>query len=196
MCSRHDLLSSRSRIDGKAAAKGKIRIRRAEAHILRCAHKPLARRPKMQPFTYRRFSRDAIPRHSQSAGTLMSRRQPSFRTVLLATALVLLQAFAGGLALGESAAAAPLDAFGNPLCVTSGEHGSPAPAGHGHARLPDCCASGCAAACGAAGPVPSAASWNAPLSRPAVTGRRDFAFHLPPVLDRGPAQPRGPPLTA
>lgn len=65
------------------------------------------------------------------------------RTIaFIAAVLLVLQALAASLAIGSSASASPLlDAFGNPLCITS--HQGPEQDGAGHTALPDCCTVSC-----------------------------------------------------
>lgn len=66
--------------------------------------------------------------------------------VALVAALVLvLQSFLGAWATGALAATPMLDAFGNPLCITSAGHDGTTPAGD-HSTMLDCCVFGCSMA--------------------------------------------------
>lgn len=134
------------------------------------------------------------PKRQMDSGMGLS--GPSFRVVWLAVLLLVWQSLAGGLALGTAASATQFDAFGNPLCLTSMGDGSTAPDGNDGRQIPDCCATGCAAAWAAVGPAPDAASWDAPLAFPAAAEDCDFAPDLRPTLHDGPSSPRAPPLTA
>jgi len=59
-----------------------------------------------------------------------------------AAVIVWLQAFFTAWGMGAAAAhAMPVDAFGNPLCITAPDE-TPPPAG-GPAKVPDCCTMGC-----------------------------------------------------
>lgn len=113
---------------------------------------------------------------------------------LLAACLLVLQSLLSGWAAAQ--AAPMLDAFGNPLCLTSAGHdGGTAPPGD-HSSLPQCCALGCGAASPllAAGPTDETGLLR-PLSSAAVRFEhvRTFHDHGP---DHDPASPRAPPLIA
>jgi len=112
-----------------------------------------------------------------------------------AACMLFLQALVTGLSLGASAASPLLDAFGNPLCLTSVDGDATGSDHGGHGGLPNCCTSACsmfaqAAPCGSAGPS---------LPNPIGT----FAFTLRPIFEapaaafapqRSPGSPRAPPL--
>lgn len=74
----------------------------------------------------------------------------SLKAAVFAALLLVVQLAAGGLA---NAGQVPLDAFGNPICIGSGEdlpHGND---GAGHVST-DCCAWGCVKALDGAAPLP------------------------------------------
>jgi hypothetical protein len=119
------------------------------------------------------------------------------RTVALAAALVLLlQAFFTAWTTGAMASGnMPVDAWGNPLCITSADEGG-APAHETGVKLPNCCVLGCS--------VAAATMPHPPLAHEAVrvhlsgTEIRFFATN-PPLgtsRDHDPGSPRAPPLTA
>lgn len=61
---------------------------------------------------------------------------------LVAAFVLLLQAFSSAWMTGAMAAGAmPFDAWGNPLCITSSDHGTSPD--DGAVKLPDCCVIGC-----------------------------------------------------
>lgn len=114
----------------------------------------------------------------------------------VAAYMLVLQGLLGAFTLGAAAASPGLDAFGNPLCITSGSS-APAFDGTGH----DGPASSCAIACGMVAPV--AADGRAPnsLSNPLVPLAASAPAPDCPVgstfaLQRGPGSPRSPPATA
>lgn len=112
---------------------------------------------------------------------------------LVAAWLFLVQSLAGGFAL--AAAEVPLDAFGNPLCITSSDHGTPAD-NSDHGKMPGCCMLGCAASATVVGAPPDEASvvivfrteaGDRPLPAPIVIVQAD---------DHDPGSPRAPPAHA
>lgn len=117
-----------------------------------------------------------------------------FGIALVAAYLLFLQAAISGFISGASAAPLSLDAFGNPLCITSTDVGSPAEGGGDH-QSPECCLSACAmfAPVLASGEVPKAptvlhadTATIVPLPAPTLAQR-----------SRGePGNPRAPPRTA
>ena len=95
----------------------------------------------------------AIPVGSSGAvgkPMLEARKTGRVRQALAAALLLVVQAFVAAFALGAGASAAPLDAFGNPICATSADYGHHPGTHSGHANLPECCVAGCPMA--AAGP--------------------------------------------
>jgi hypothetical protein len=108
--------------------------------------------------------------------------------------MLVLQTVVGALAF--EAAPAQLDAFGNPLCITSFGHSDAGSKGSDHSKLTDCCALGCSM---------FSSAFAAPSGNGAVELRLPvFSVPLPdeygigfaPVLDHDPGSPRAPPLTA
>ena len=104
--------------------------------------------------------------------------------------LFLVQSLAGGFAL--AAGEVPLDTFGNPLCFTSSDHGTPTDRSD-HGKMPGCCMLGCAASATIAGTPPDEASLiiefrtesaGQPLPAPIVVVHAD---------DHDPGSPRAPP---
>lgn len=94
-----------------------------------------------------------------------------------------------------AAAAMPLlDAFGNPLCITSVDHDGTSPPSD-HSSLPDCCTFGCSMASplAAAGPGDGIGLLR-PLSSADVRFGRVEAFHIQGP-DHDPGSPRAPPVT-
>lgn len=123
----------------------------------------------------------------------------SLRVALAAALLLVVQSLISAVAIGASAAA-PLDLYGNPLCIAGvaggGEGGSGVGGGHGHAKLPDCCTLGCPMVSGASGgPLPVAPWLAAPLAAPLGTAGSDYATGLS-TRRHEPGNPRAPPLTA
>lgn len=111
---------------------------------------------------------------------------------LVAGYMLVLQALLGAFALGTAAAAPMLDVFGNPLCVT----GDSLPGERDHTALPDCCVTACGMFAPATPDDSSARSLANPLAQAATTLPRPEpdacrAF----ALERGPGNPRAPPLT-
>ena len=112
---------------------------------------------------------------------------------LVAAVLFLVQSLSGGFAV--AAGNVPLDAFGNPLCITSADHGTPAD-NSDHGKMPGCCMLGCAASATAAGTPPGEVSFiiefwteaaSQPVPTPIVTVQAD---------DHDPGSPRAPPAVA
>jgi hypothetical protein len=111
---------------------------------------------------------------------------------LAAAWLLLVQALSGSFALAAGRQHVPLDAFGNPLCITSANHDLPAP-GSEHGPPPACCLLGCATGAPLAA-LPPLHAWLA-VAFPTGPG-------TPPLLAReiavpadphDPASPRAPP---
>ena len=118
------------------------------------------------------------------------------RTALAAAFLLFFQALLSTFALGAGASAAPLDAFGNPICADgtdyAGLHGRPAP---GHAKLPPCCPLGCQVLSGALGPVPDAFAICTPRLIDLRAAHRISYRVILPKSEHRPGSPRAPPLS-
>lgn len=116
-------------------------------------------------------------------------------TVAFIAALVLvLQSFLSAWATGSYAATPMLDAFGNPLCITSADHDGTTPA-NDHSKMPACCTFGC----NMASPLLAASPDDRiGLLRPLSSD--DIRFDLFEAFliqgpDYDPGSPRAPPLT-
>jgi hypothetical protein len=113
----------------------------------------------------------------------------------IAALLLVLQAIAASLAIGSSASASPmLDAFGNPLCITS--HQAPEQDGQGHTALPHCCTVSCSMFAAAMDSGRAEVSLANPL--PVADSSRHAAFDVAPEPNqaaRRPGSPRSPPPT-
>ena len=118
-------------------------------------------------------------------------RQMGF--ALVAALMLVLQAAAGAYALGM-AASAPLDAFGNPLCITSTDSVDIRSGLPDHNTLTDCCAVACSMFSAAATDERATPSVHNPLAR--VAGLFTPVFDaVKPVIapERSPGSPRSPP---
>lgn len=111
---------------------------------------------------------------------------------LVAAVLFLVQSLTGSAAAGQGPL--QLDAFGNPLCITSGDHKGVPSSDHG--QMPGCCMLGCVASATIAGTPPDEAlliiefrteSAGQPLPAPIVIVQAD---------DHDPGSPRAPPALA
>jgi hypothetical protein len=111
---------------------------------------------------------------------------------LVAAMLFLVQSLTGSAAAGQGPL--QLDAFGNPLCITSGDHKG-VPSGD-HGKMPGCCLLGCSASATIAGAPADEASLiigfrtevaGRPLPAPIVIVQAD---------DHDPGSPRAPPAFA
>lgn len=122
-----------------------------------------------------------------------ARRKSRSWTAFVAGFVFVLQTFAVAWTTGAMAAAPQLDAFGNPLCITSGDHDQGVPAGD-HSKLVECCTFGCSAPWTTVADAPDGVT----LWRPLVAA--DQVFHASPVAraeaaEHRPHSPRAPPLT-
>lgn len=116
---------------------------------------------------------------------------------LVAAYMFVVQSLIGAFALGASAAPTQLDAFGNPLCITSSETADKEPDRGSHSSLPDCCT----VACNMFAPVTpdervahSLVNRRLPVSQPL---QRPFRSINHARLDaQSPGSPRSPPLTS
>lgn len=130
------------------------------------------------------------PRHSQN-------RFVSFA----AAAVLLLQMALSAWATGAMAASPHLDAFGNPLCITSvdgpgfGLDGG-LPGGGDHSKLPDCCTFGCSMV---SAPLLARDTQGIVLSPPTAAiriGRQSLEISLARHAGYVPGNPRAPPTAA
>ncbi|MEO9336480.1 hypothetical protein ABFT80_03460 [Mesorhizobium sp. SB112] len=122
------------------------------------------------------------------------KKRLSFWVALAAAYLLVLQSVTGALALGAQSERAMLDAFGNPLCITSVDQ-SGTDAGD-QAKMPNCCVIGCSMFTQALGTPPdeTVQTFHAPIVTEAAANRQPVD-HLPAV-EHKPGNPRAPPLTA
>lgn len=116
---------------------------------------------------------------------------------LVASYMLVLQALIGAFALGAAAASPMLDAFGNPLCITSTDSTDTGSDRTSHSAMPDCCT----IACNMFAPVttderaPSSVANPLPLAVEKLTP--DF-ITVGRILspEESPGSPRSPPLAA
>lgn len=111
--------------------------------------------------------------------------------------LMALQVALSPLAVAATAAAAPVDAFGNPICITHIDEQEPASApGKERALAPDCCTIACGMA---AAFVPThrvvPILFN-PLAQSSQRILDGYGDTVPPAHDALPGHPRGPPVIA
>lgn len=119
------------------------------------------------------------------------RNGTGLRQALGLALLLAFQLIAGGFALGASAA--PLDAYGNPICAPGASHSGFASGAGGHGRIPACCQLGCPTADGAVLPSDAADAWvPRPIRRGAADGRRD-GYRIAAKAPWRPGNPRAPP---
>lgn len=115
-------------------------------------------------------------------------------TAIFAALMLAVQLLAGGFAAGTAAAGSPmLDAFGNPLCITSSDVPD-AGDQNSHTGLPDCCTPGCSMFAPAAGPDRAPLSLANPLR---TVAKQAFVPHAEPPLglaDHELGHPRAPPM--
>jgi hypothetical protein len=119
-------------------------------------------------------------------------RQIGVIQAMLIALVLAVQTVGSAYAIGAGSGPILLDAFGNPLCITSGEHGG-AGDGDGHGGLKDCCALACASAAAIGAAPQDAAETGEPAARLLVVlGAREFA---PPSASTAFSQgyPRAPP---
>lgn len=119
-------------------------------------------------------------------------RQSGILAICVALVFVV-QSLGSAYAIGIGGRPPALDAFGNPLCITSGEHGAPADGKHG--GVGGCCTLACASMAPSLG-LPEAT---------AATGRVGLKFvaklagpvgHVAAeVRSAAPVNPRAPPST-
>jgi hypothetical protein len=130
----------------------------------------------------------------------LSKRTGTSRTfVALAAAFVLvLQAFATAWAAGVMPSGPMLDAFGNPLCITStdqqtADHDGPA---GDHSKMPNCCTMGCSNASALlATPADDSGAWLPVRLDAAEADFRTSNAVFVAFPDHDPGSPRAPPPT-
>lgn len=108
--------------------------------------------------------------------------------------MLALQGLFGAFTTGAASAGPMFDAFGNPLCITSGIH-DPGSFGHTHepGSVPECCAGACSLIAAPAFDTRADAFLSNPLP-PAAPGFAPFcAFIIQPAFDHDPGSPRAPP---
>ncbi|MFC0245483.1 hypothetical protein ACFOLL_17660 [Falsochrobactrum ovis] len=112
----------------------------------------------------------------------------------VAAAVLVLQSFLTAWAAGAMPVTPMLDAFGNPLCITSVDHDGDVPRDD-HSKLPDCCTFGCnlASPLHAAEPAQGVGLLK-PLSSTDVRFHVHKTFHIQSP-DHDPGSSRAPPLT-
>lgn len=112
-------------------------------------------------------------------------------------ALLALQMALAPLAIASTASASPVDAFGNPLCITHLDQQEPASAPDKERTLaPDCCTLACGMAASLA-PVPRAVFLAFdPFAQPSQRIFDGYGDHLPAAHDALSGHPRGPPAIA
>lgn len=115
---------------------------------------------------------------------------------LAAAYILILQSVVGALALGAGPKGPLLDIFGNPLCITSADHGEQGPARHDKAPLPDCCT----AACSMFAPAFLPARSSGHVANPLPIGAEPLGpvAEIAPrsALEHDPGSPRAPPALA
>lgn len=124
------------------------------------------------------------------------RKTGNLGVALAAAAMLVLQGFLGAFAVGTANASPMLDAFGNPLCITSVESHQTDTGHVDHTAMPDCCT----VACGMFAPAASAGGSghsleNALSTTAARLQTRDAVSGYTDEPQRGPGSPRSPPLT-
>lgn len=127
----------------------------------------------------------------------MTRRATQGSTVVALVAAVLLvaQAFLTAWAAGSMPSGPRLDAFGNPLCITSTHQDGGGPATD-HPGLPDCCTFGCSMVSPLL-PVPAGESVDIVHLLASSEVLFPWRAGFPPSSpEHDPGNPRAPPLTA
>ncbi len=126
---------------------------------------------------------------------LKLRQKPRWSIAFVAGFVFVLQTLTVAWAAGAMPSEPHLDAFGNPLCITSADQDRTAPAGD-RSKLPECCTFGCITAWTT---VAGRTDDNVLFWRPLLGS--DVFFRVHPILgleapDHEPGSPRAPPLTA
>lgn len=125
-----------------------------------------------------------------------SGRPWNVRIALAAAFILVLQAMSSGLVTGSMASPVALDAFGNPICVTSTDHfGGATKDDGGHHLGSECCSMGCGAFVSLALTIPPTGV--APRPAADQAGPAWVRQLVPPRQpDHDPASPRAPPRLA
>ena len=122
-----------------------------------------------------------------------ARHRRGLTVAFVAAGVLVLQFLFSAWATSAIAATPLLDRFGNPLCITSIDHGGALPAGN-HSNLPDCCAFGCSLTSPLLGTGPADPTG---LFRPLSCADARFdlfrAIHIEGP-DHVPGSPRAPPV--
>lgn len=113
----------------------------------------------------------------------------------VAAYMLVLQALLGAFAMGAASASPMLDAFGHPLCITSGDQGDIG-TGKDHTGLPDCCAPGCAMFAPITADDREPHALDNPLSVSFEISIMSPAMPVAGNADHDPGKPRAPPLAA
>lgn len=111
--------------------------------------------------------------------------------------LMALQVLLSPMTHASSAGNSPLDAYGNPLCITHLDEQKPASMpGKERSRAPDCCTLACGMVAGLVPPYRPVLILFNPLAQPSqriINGHDD---HVPLAHEALPGHPRGPPAFA
>jgi len=117
--------------------------------------------------------------------------------IALAAALVfVLQSVAGAFAGGAPTASLQRDAFGNPICITSGDYGVPGQGDGDHAGHGQCCVLGCASGAAVLDIPPAGFALQHPGASSISAASRPFAGIGASDQEYRPGNPRAPPLAA
>jgi len=113
---------------------------------------------------------------------------------LVAAYMLILQGLFGAFALGAAAALPMLDAFGNPLCITSSDPTASDTDDTSHSAVPDCCTVACSMFTSVATDERPAASVFNPLAATdaSLAPRIDLVAQLLSPK-QNPGSPRSPP---
>ncbi|GAA4167071.1 hypothetical protein [Shinella granuli] len=130
----------------------------------------------------------------------MNKRLQQSRIGMVAFAvaiLMALQVLLSPFAVAASAATSPVDAFGNPLCITHIEEQEPASApGKERSLAPDCCVLACGSAAAFVPTHHAVPILFNPLAQPSQRILDGYGDTVPSVYDALPGHPRGPPTSA
>lgn len=122
---------------------------------------------------------------------MFRRPSPNRFDIALFAALWLVVQVVSGFASGANAAPVPLDAFGNPLCVTSADSDGSSQR-HDDGAAP-CCTLACAMAAANLVPAPDQPALKAPLSAGLYLTPPAYPVAVSRPLERVAANPRAPP---
>ncbi len=127
----------------------------------------------------------------------MNRHPQQRRIGMVAFAVAVLMALQVALApLAIAAAAAPLDAFGNPICLSHVEEQPASAPDRERALAPDCCTLACGMAAVFVPTHRAVAILFNPLARPSQRIPDAYGDIAPPAREALPGHPRGPPALA